>query len=78
MNDSIAGAVAVAAQAPAPFRDQIVEVAGRAYTDGMSLAFTFATVLGLTTAVVVHRAWPRHADVDAETETEPAEQTART
>lgn len=49
--DSIAGASAAG--------PQILEAASRAYTHGMSLAFTVATVLAVLTAAVVNRTYPR-------------------
>ncbi len=59
INDSIGGATFAASQAPDPFGAQILETAGNAYTDGMSLAFTVAAVLGVATAIVVSRTYPR-------------------
>jgi len=59
INDSVAGASFAAAEAPAPFGAQILQTAGNAYTDGMSLAFTVAAVIGVATAIVVNRTYPR-------------------
>ena len=66
---SIVGSSQVPANAAAALHDsivgargldpQIVAVANKAYTDGLSLAFTVAAVLGVVTAAVVNRAYPR-------------------
>lgn len=66
IHDSIGGAAAVAAQAPPAFRQEILDTAGRAYTDGMSVAFLVAALAGVVTAAIVNHYYPRRPLASAE------------
>ncbi len=61
VRDSIAGAIAVgrSPQAPPGMGAQLIDTAKGAYTDGLSLAFLVAAGIGVVTAVIVNRTWPK-------------------
>lgn len=73
VEDSIGGAVAVAANAPAEQATQVEELlrtASTAYTDGLQTSFLAAAAVGLVTAAVV---WILHPDRGVSAPDEPRE-----
>ena len=54
VSDSIAGAIAVAAQSPDPAQGELLaDTARQAFTDGLATAFLTASAIGVATAIIV-------------------------